>query len=298
MSWLLFFTGSQLTEYEGDITFSMGPQSSYGYIFPPYQGQIDLAIQPSSIYSLENVWTGNVQLSLLPQGQGQIEHAEIGNVLITFHTLRTIHYADYVYQGDISVALSPTSPSIHDFPPVFGSVGFGLTPGSAYTLESIYAGNVAMILLPASSHFADFPYQGDIPLILNPASIHFADFPYQGSITVAILPASGYGQDFSYVCNALLSLFPGSTVIQDFGYIGNALIILLPQSISSLAGMEDLLIFDAVILRSLLLEAKISKNRNIVTDGLLKEMSLESVISKTLNYRSCLKKDLIDRTLH
>lgn len=298
MSILLYFTGGQLSEWEGDILVVITPASPYGYDFPPYQGSIGLSLQPASLYEMEFGFPGDVELSLKPESQSAVEHAETGNVLITFHTLRTTHYADYVYQGNIDLSLSPTSPYVHDFPPVIGAIIVEVNPASIYALDSVYAGAVMMTLIPASGHFADFPYQANVILAVIPASSHFADYPYQGSILMAVMPASLYTQDFDYPCNALFALSPASSSLQDFSYLGDVLFVLLPQATIVVAGGEDFLILDAILLRTLLSEAKISKTMGISVYGLVQGLAFESYMSKTLNYRSCLKKEQIDRTLH
>lgn len=294
MSWLLFFTGSNVWLYEGAVSFSMGPQSSYGYAFPPYQGDIDVEIQPASPYSMEHGYQGQIGLSLLPQGQGQIEHAETGNVLITFHTLRTIHFADYVYQGNIGLALSPASPSVHDFPPVIGMISVAFTPASASSLESIYAGAILVALTPNANHFADYPYQGGFIVAVIPNSSHFADFPYQGSIVMAVMPASSYSQNFEYLAQTILSLLPGSTFIEDFGFSGNVILRMIPEAEISRAGFEKVEDFDGVLLRSLLTDAQISKNLALSADGLSQVLNIDAFISKTLRYETKLRRVFLE----
>jgi hypothetical protein len=292
MSILLFMTGGQLSEYEGDVTFTLGPESSYGYEFPPVVGTVEVSLQPgASQYSIEHAEIGHVQVSLLPQGQGAIEHHEIGNVEIVLHTLRSIHYADYVYQGNIGFSLSPGSGYIHDFPPVAGALGLALTPQSPYAQGWDYQGSILLALAPASSHFADYLCQGNIPIALIPASGHFADYVLVGAIQLSLNPSSPCVQDFSYPGNAISNILPASSFINDFSYQGAVVFLLLPRGSILLDRGKDFLILDAPIIREILLEAVISKNRLFIASGVARNREAEACISKTLAYRTAMKKE-------
>jgi hypothetical protein len=289
MSILLYMTGGQLTEYEGDIAFILGPQSSYGYEFPLVVGTAQVSLRPGSQCQIEHHEIGHVQLSLHPQGHGAIEHHEIGSVRVAFHTLRTIHYADYVYQGNIGISLSPASPIVHDFPPVIGGITLDLAPQGFYSQEWACQGSILFALAPASGHFADYPYQGGIALNPNPVSSHFADYVFAGAIPVSLNPHASYGQDFAYRGAAVLALIPASSFVQDFSYKGDALVILLPQTSGLLEKGKDFFVFNAPILSEIFLEAVISRNRLFVTPGMILDRELEAYISRTLTYRATVK---------
>ncbi len=293
MSTLLFFTGGQLNEWEGDVLFTMGPQSSYGYEFPLYVGTVVVSFQPGAQFQIEHHEIGNVQLSLQPASQAAIEHSEVGSVELTLHTLRTIHFADYVYQGNIGLSISPNSGYVHDLSPVVGAIALAVSPQSPYSHEWVYQGSIAFALVPASGHFADYPYQGEIVLSLNPASSHFADYLFTGTIIAALNPQASYGQDFSYPGAVLFSLTPNAAFIQDFSYQGNALFFLIPQA-SALVAEGDSLVFDAAIIREILREAVISKTRLFIASGITRNRELEAHISKTLAFHAAMKKEASD----
>lgn len=97
------------------------------------------------------------------------------------------YISGYVYQGQIGFSLSPTSPSIHDFPPVIGAVVLAINPSSICAHDSVYSGSVMMAVIPASSHFANYPFAGAIPLSLIPSSTFYLDWPnYNGAISVTL----------------------------------------------------------------------------------------------------------------
>lgn len=296
MSVLLFFTGSQLSEYEGDVTFTLGPQASYGYEFPLVVGTVQVSLQPGAQFQVEHHETGSVQLSLRPAGRAAIEHHETGSVELVLHNLRTIHFADYVCQGNIGLSLSLVSQYIHDFPPVGGAIALALAPQSPYSHEWDYQGSVLFALAPASGHIADYPYQGEVTLALLPASGHFADYAVAGAIQFSLNPAFPCAQDFSYPGDAVLVLVPGSSFINDFSYQGAAILLFVSRGSTLLDKGMDFLIFDAPVIREILLEAVMSKNRQFIVPGISSSRGLEAYISKTLAYRTAMKKEAVNET--
>ncbi len=170
----------------------------------------------------------------------KFEHANINEAdnELTWASEETPAGGEFVYAGDVPLALIGSSPTGILNMVYGGNIPMSVLPSYTSILDRVYAGAIPMSVLPGYSSILDRVYSGDIPLIVLP------DFPkaileksYDGDISLVISPNSIYellGEfEFVYSGDIPLSILPDYSSILDRIYSGDIGLVLVPGALYS-----------------------------------------------------------------
>jgi hypothetical protein len=149
-----------------------------------------------------------------------------------------------------------------------GDLIIEVTPGSEYSADYVYTGDVSAALIPDSSYHPgnEFPYDGDVSVALTPSSDVVVAFCYTGDVTVELIPESDTIGSHGYEGVCTISLEPASAYsipIPGFDhYFGYGLI-----DLTFLDGSPPYYCEEGEITGALILEATVEPYRQLTIVG-------------------------------